>query len=150
MAVPAHKNNNALNRAWITKWKNANLYSPSAIANIIIPNWLSVDKAIIFLRSYSKFATSPDINIVNVETNNKKDLELKSNVFENRIRRYTPAVTRVDEWTRADTGVGAAIAAGSQAEKGIWALFVIAAKVIKYPIKLDCKGSDQNLHTVKL
>jgi len=27
-------------------------------------------------------------------------------------------VTRVDEWTKADTGVGAAIAAGSQELKG--------------------------------
>ena len=35
-------------------------------------------------------------------------------------------MTRVDEWTRADTGVGAAMAAGSQAEKGIWALLVKA------------------------
>lgn len=33
----------------------------------------------------------------------------------------------MDEWTRAETGVGAAIAAGSQLENGIWALFVIAA-----------------------
>ena len=40
-------------------------------------------------------------------------------------------MTRVDEWTKADTGVGAAIAAGSQAEKGIWALLVIAARIIK-------------------
>lgn len=44
----------------------------------------------------------------------------------NRISRNTPAVTSVDEWTSADTGVGAAIAAGSQEEKGIWALFVQA------------------------
>lgn len=35
-------------------------------------------------------------------------------------------MTNVDEWTNADTGVGAAIAAGSQEEKGIWALFVQA------------------------
>lgn len=48
----------------------------------------------------------------------------------NRIRRNTPAVTKVDECTKALTGVGAAIAAGSHGEKGIWALFVIAAKVI--------------------
>lgn len=47
-----------------------------------------------------------------------------------RTRRYTPAVTRVDEWTRAETGVGAAMAAGSQAANGIWALLVVAAKVI--------------------
>ena len=33
----------------------------------------------------------------------------------------------MEEWTRALTGVGAAIAAGSQAEKGNWALLVIAA-----------------------
>jgi hypothetical protein len=38
---------------------------------------------------------------------------------EKRIIRNTPAVTRVEEWTRAETGVGAAIAAGSQALKGI-------------------------------
>ena len=37
----------------------------------------------------------------------------------NRISRYPPAVTRVEEWTRALTGVGAAIADGSQDEKGI-------------------------------
>jgi hypothetical protein len=46
-----------------------------------------------------------------------------------RISRYTPAVTRVDEWTSAEIGVGAAIAAGSQAEKGNWALFEIAAMI---------------------
>lgn len=39
---------------------------------------------------------------------------------------YTPAVTRVDECTSEDTGVGAAMAAGSHAEKGIWALLVMA------------------------
>lgn len=37
----------------------------------------------------------------------------------NRNRRNTPAVTSVEEWTKAETGVGAAIAAGSHAEKGI-------------------------------
>ena len=47
-----------------------------------------------------------------------------------RIRRNTPAVTKVDEWTRADTGVGAAMAAGSQLEKGICALLVMAARII--------------------
>lgn len=42
-----------------------------------------------------------------------------------------PAVTKVDECTRAETGVGAAMAAGSHALNGTWALFVIAAKRIK-------------------
>lgn len=36
-----------------------------------------------------------------------------------RIIRYTPAVTRVEEWTKEETGVGAAMAAGSHAENGI-------------------------------
>jgi hypothetical protein len=36
----------------------------------------------------------------------------------------------VEEWTNADTGVGAAIAAGSQALNGIWALLVKAATTI--------------------
>lgn len=35
-------------------------------------------------------------------------------------------MTRVEEWTSEDTGVGAAIAAGSHALNGSWALFVIA------------------------
>jgi hypothetical protein len=37
----------------------------------------------------------------------------------------------VDEWTKALTGVGAAIAAGSHLEKGIWALLVMAATIIR-------------------
>lgn len=59
-----------------------------------------------------------------------EDQFLSSNE-QSRIRRYTPAVTRVEEWTKAETGVGAAIAAGSQAEKGICALLVIAASIIR-------------------
>ena len=41
-------------------------------------------------------------------------------------------MTKVEEWTNADTGVGAAIAAGNHAEKGIWALLVQAEIIIKY------------------
>lgn len=42
-------------------------------------------------------------------------------------------MTKVEECTSEDTGVGAAIAAGNQALKGNWALLVIAAKIIKTP-----------------
>ena len=53
-----------------------------------------------------------------------------------------PAVTRVEEWTRAETGVGAAIAAGSHLIKGNWALLVMAAIIsIEAIIKWD--GTDQ-------
>lgn len=37
----------------------------------------------------------------------------------------------MEEWTREETGVGAAMAAGSQEEKGIWALLVKAVKINK-------------------
>lgn len=36
----------------------------------------------------------------------------------------------MEECTSADTGVGAAMAAGSQLENGSWALLVIAAIII--------------------
>ena len=39
-----------------------------------------------------------------------------------RINKYTPAVTNVDEWTRAEIGVGA--------EKGIWTLLAQAEIII--------------------
>lgn len=48
----------------------------------------------------------------------------------------------MDEWTNADTGVGAAIAAGSQLENGICALFVIAATIIA----ADCQLNDCDSH----
>jgi hypothetical protein len=35
------------------------------------------------------------------------------------MNKYTPTVTKVEECTKAETGVGAAIAAGNQEEKGI-------------------------------
>lgn len=132
--TPAHKKSKALNKACVIKWKKASSGKLIEIANIITPSWLKVDKAIIFFRSYSKKATNPDINIVNEEIiNNMKFILLLEN-SENRIKRYTPAVTRVEEWTKAETGVGAAIAAGSQAEKGIWALLVIAPNITKKEI----------------
>ena len=41
-------------------------------------------------------------------------------------------MTNVEEWTKEETGVGAAIAAGSQAEKGICALLVVAVNIINH------------------
>lgn len=65
--------------------------------------------------------------MVIIEINNKNAEQVSPKIKEKRIKRYTPAVTKVEECTSAETGVGAAIAAGNQAEKGIWALLVIAA-----------------------
>src|SRR5690606_11452679 len=43
-----------------------------------------------------------------------------------RAIRYTPAVTMVAAWIRADTGVGPAMASGNHVCKGIWADFPTA------------------------
>jgi len=65
--------------------------------------------------SISAHAQSPAISIVALPTGSiHSSLDLL-----NRISKYTPAVTKVEECTRALTGVGAAIADGSQEEKGI-------------------------------
>lgn len=45
--------------------------------------------------------------------------------------RYKPEVTKVEECTKAEIGVGAAIAIGNQGEKGYKALLVIKVRVIK-------------------
>lgn len=127
MIEPAHINSNALKAACVNKWKKARFSRPILIVLIITPSCLRVDSAIIFFRSYSRLAASPDITIVIDEKKRSRNLVLLSNKCLTRIIRYTPAVTSVDECTNALTGVGAAMAAGNQAEKGIWALLVIAA-----------------------
>ena len=67
---PAQINSNALNSAWITMWINVICGNPSPILVIIIPSWLSVDKAIIFFMSHSVVALIPAIVIVDTATNN--------------------------------------------------------------------------------
>src|SRR5262245_59219317 len=44
-----------------------------------------------------------------------------TNSGEQRASRYTPAVTIVAAWMRADTGVGPSIASGSHTYSGSWA-----------------------------
>lgn len=93
-----------------------------------------MDRATIFFISISCVALSPAINIVRQPTTRTSldTLWAILKTLKNRTSRYTPAVTRVDECTKAETGVGADMAAGSQEEKGIWALFVNLAKAKMY------------------
>lgn len=131
--IPAHRNIVDLNKAWVTRWKNAKVVDFIEIANIIIAICLRVDKAMIFLRSCSQFADIPAYNAVIVDDNKIIIIEIGWIWFMIRINKNTPAVTRVDECTKAEIGVGAAIAAGSQAEKGNCALFddaAISSKII--------------------
>ena len=55
---------------------------------------------------------------------------VNSNKIENLITKKTPATTRVEEWIRADAGVGASIASGNQTWKKNWAA-LIAPEVTK-------------------
>ena len=143
---PAQMKSKALNNACVIKWKKANLGRPTDKANIITPNWLKVDKAIIFFISHSVSAAIPAINIVKDAVKNKivENIWKEARKEWKRINRNTPAVTKVEEWTKAETGVGAAIAAGNHLENGIWALLVIAAIKIEIIIKLS-KVEDQTL-----
>lgn len=71
----------------------------------------------------------PANNKVN-KAKTKRILENFKKILLKRIIRKTPAVTRVEEWTKEETGVGAAIAAGNQEEKGTCALLVINAIIL--------------------
>lgn len=88
------------------------------IANIIIAICLRVDKAIIFFISCSQLADIPAYNAVIDEINIKINNIVGWLYEEIRIIKKIPAVTSVDEWTRAEIGVGADIAIGNHAENG--------------------------------
>ena len=48
-----------------------------------------------------------------------------------------PSVTSVEEWTKDETGVGAAMAAGNHAEKGNWACLVKEDRIKRSMIDKD-------------
>lgn len=128
--MPTHTNKSALNIACVRRWKKASWGEFRPSAAIITPSWLSVEYATIFFISVSKRAVSAAISMVRqlIVKRVKLYIGICWRVGARRIIRKTPAVTKVDEWTRAETGVGAAIAMGSQGENGNCALLVIAAR----------------------
>lgn len=134
--MPAHKNIADLNKAWIIKWVNAIIKEFKEIANIIIAICLSVDKAMIFFKSCSQLADILAYIAVDLEINSI--IIIVEGWLNENIRniRNTPAVTKVDEWTKAEIGVGAAIAIGSQAENGNCALFEHAAIIKSDRVKV--------------
>jgi len=69
-------------------------------------------------------AQTLEISIVRIPVIKIKYNELSFIKSNKRNIKNTPAVTRVEEWTNEETGVGAAIAKGSHLEKGSWALLV--------------------------
>lgn len=124
-------NKRALKIACIIRWKNPNKGPTSEHLVIIKPRCLKVDKATTFFRSFSNKAISPAKIIVISPLTNIIILieEIEEKKLENRITRNTPAVTRVEEWTSEEIGVGAAMAAGSQLLNGNCALLVNLPKI---------------------
>jgi len=126
MQYPILIKSKALKIAWIIRCRKPIKGLIKQHLVIIKPRCLKVERAITFFKSFSKRA--------NIPANNKVIIPLIISIFitkllfainkKNRITRYTPAVTRVEEWTRDEIGVGAAIAAGSQFINGNCALLV--------------------------
>lgn len=116
-----------------------------------MPNCLSVDSAITFFKSDSKTPQILEHSIVRAPLQKTKYafiVKIKSN---KRNKKNTPAVTKVDECTKEETGVGAAMAKGSHLEKGSCALFVNLAK-IKINLISDLsqnKNFQPPIHTLK-
>jgi uncharacterized membrane protein len=93
----------------------------------MIPQCLNVLKAILFLISNSMYLrTAPMIEVKSPITDNISTSQLWFIIWV-RISKIIPAVTSVDEWTKAETGVGAAIALGSHEVNGNCADLVLAA-----------------------
>lgn len=82
-------------------------------------------------------AFNPDIRDVILPRIRRINFACSLNKWFHRIIKKTPAVTKVEEWTRDLTGVGAAMAIGSHEENGICALLVEAAIIIKKDDKLN-------------
>lgn len=60
-------NSKDLNTAWVNKWKKLHIFIIWDSLNIINPNCLRVERAIIFLKSVSNIALRAEISIVNLE-----------------------------------------------------------------------------------
>src|SRR5687768_1197619 len=116
ITLPEPRNSSALKKACVTRWKAPATYAPTPTAMNMKPSWDTVEYASTFLMSHclspivaaNSAVTAPTTATVRLATG---DIE---NSAELRAMRYTPAVTIVAAWISADTGVGPAIASGSQ------------------------------------
>jgi len=134
-SLPTTKKRFAFAKACIKIWKKHMEKVPKVKLTTISPNCLKVDNATIFFASISKRAERLATERVNIPKINQITIE-KDVKRPNRIKSQIPAVTKVELWTKALTGVGAAIAAGSHLIKGHWALLVKAKAEKTNPRKI--------------
>lgn len=97
--------------------------------NRISEIWLRVLIAIVFFKLLvERAAREVIIRVILLKTNKTSKAPSLISVL-SRMSNTTPAATRVEEWTRALTGVGAAIASGSHEENGYTPLLVEAPAI---------------------
>lgn len=115
MIDPEQRNNIALKKACMEIWRKASCGRFSPMVTIISPSWLEVEKAMIFLMS---FCVSAHVAANSVDRAPRHRQVVRAVwLFESmgwvRMSRKIPATTIVLEWSRAETGVGPSMAAGS-------------------------------------
>lgn len=129
MNEPEHRNNRALKNECMAMCRKASIGWFRPIIVIISPSWLVVDSAMIFLISCWVMAEAA-ANIV-VRAPKIRHIVIMVLLFciigWRRISRNTPATTIVLECSRADTGVGPSMAAGSHGWRPNWADLPVAA-----------------------
>lgn len=86
-----------------------------------------VEYATNFFISFWNIAVTDPNDKVSAPKRAKKKLtkSVNSNRTANRIIKKTPATTKVEEWIKAEAGVGASIASGNHTWKKNWAAFII-------------------------
>ena len=101
------------------------------MATIIKPSWLDVEKAMIFLMSFWVRAHVAANSVESAPRHRHvvRAVWLLDSMGWVRMSRKIPATTMVLEWSRAETGVGPSMAAGSQGCKPNWADFPMAARI---------------------
>ena len=116
MTEPAPRNSSALKKACVKTWKKPAANAPTPTPRNMKPSWLTVEYASTFLMSFCTRRDRRREERGERADERDDDLARRAPSKRGHVRaiRYTPAVTIVAAWMSAETGVGPAIASGSQ------------------------------------
>src|SRR5439155_3293357 len=136
MTLPEPRNSSALKNACVVRWNMPATYAPVPTPRNMYPSCETVEYARTFLMSHCFKAIVAANNAVSAPTpaTTAEESGAMANSTLLRATRNTPAVTIVAAWIRAETGVGPAMASGSQVWSGICADFANAPTMIRRQI----------------
>ena len=131
ITTPLPRKSSALKKACVMRWNTPAIGASTPTATNMNPSCETVEYAKTFLRSNCRSAIvaakaavkAPTTLIVTIAPGTK------ANTGYIRVIMYTPAVTIVAAWIRAETGVGPSIASGSQTYSGNCALLPNAPSI---------------------